>query len=259
MAQYRAKRDGSSGRSKGAAAGQGRSEAVRVKSARGRKLSSTLWLKRQLNDPFVQAAKDQGLRGRAAFKLTGLDDKFGLLKPGMKVVDLGAAPGGWCQIASARCKAQSNPNTKIVGIDIQDIEPVPGVDFVHGDVTDPNAMAQVKTLLGGEADLVMSDMAAASTGHHATDHLRIIALIETALDFADDVLRPGGTFVAKILQGGAQSEVQQRLKSSFEAVKLHKPAASRSDSTESFLVATNFRRPKSHSPAQPAAVKDSMP
>ena len=242
MAQYKAKRGGSSGRNK--AGPGGRAEAVRVRSARGRKLSSTRWLQRQLNDPFVQAAKEQGLRGRAAFKLTGLDDRFALLKPGMKVVDLGAAPGGWSQIASARCKAQTNPDTRIVAIDIQDIEPVPGVQFVHGDVTDPVAMDKVKALLGGKADLVMSDMAAASTGHHATDHLRIMALIETSLDFADEVLEIGGTFVAKILQGGAQAGVQQRLKSGFESVKLAKPEASRADSTEAFLVAKGYRGPQ---------------
>ena len=152
------------------------------------------------------------------------------------------------QIASARCKAQTNPNTRIVGIDIQDIEPIPGVDFVHGDVTDPAAMDQVKSLLGGKADLVMSDMAAASTGHHATDHLRIIALIETSLDFADEVLELGGTFVAKILQGGAQADVQARLKACFESVKLAKPEASRADSTGSFLVAKGYRGPAAPSP-----------
>ena len=251
MAEYKAKRGGSSGR--GSSGPGGRKEAVRVKSARGRKLSSTRWLQRQLNDPFVAAARDQGYRGRAAFKLSGLDDRFKLLKPGMRIVDLGAAPGGWCQIAVQRCKAASNPKTRIVGIDLQEIEPIPYCILIQGDVTDPQAMDQVRQALGGQADMVMSDMAAASTGHHQTDHLRIIDLIETALDFADQVLVDGGSFVAKILQGGAQAQVQQRLKRSFKSVKLTKPDASRSDSTEVFLVAKGYRgRAKDSAEALPS-------
>ena len=218
---------------------------VKVKSARGRKLSSTRWLQRQLNDPYVKRAKADGYRGRAAFKILELDDKYRFLVPGARVVDLGCAPGGWCQVAVKRVNALGEKSGKsvgrVLGIDLQEIEPIAGVELHQLDFMEHNADVQVKDWLGGPADVVMSDMAAASSGHKQTDHLRIMALCEAAAYFAFDVLEPGGTFVAKVLAGGAEGELQKLLKQKFVSVANVKPPASRSDSSEKFVVATGFR------------------
>jgi 23S rRNA (uridine2552-2'-O)-methyltransferase len=207
---------------------------VRVKTAKGRKLSSTLWLERQLNDPYVIRAKREGYRGRAAYKISELDDKYGFLKPGARVVDLGCAPGGWCQVAVARVNALGQNPKKPVGT-------VLGVEIHQLDFLADDADALVKGWLGGRADVVMSDMAAAASGHKGTDHLRIVALVEAALAFAFDVLEDGGTFVAKVLAGGAEHEMQIMLKKNFTKVANVKPSASRSDSSEKFVVAMGFR------------------
>ncbi len=217
---------------------------VKVKSARGRKLSSTRWLERQLNDPYVRRAKAEGYRGRAAFKILELDDKYGFLKPGARVVDLGCAPGGWCQVAVARVNALGDKPGKqgtVLGIDLQEVEPIPGAELHQLDFLEDGADDKVKAWLGGRADVVMSDMAAASSGHKQTDHLRIVALCEAAAELAFDVLEPGGTFVAKVLAGGAEAGLQTLLKQRFDKVVNVKPPASRSDSSEKFVVATGFR------------------
>lgn len=218
---------------------------VKVKSARGRKLSSTLWLERQLNDPYVKRAKAEGYRGRAAFKILEIDDKFGFFQPGARVVDLGCAPGGWLQVAVARVNALGDtpgkPVGRVLGVDLKEIEPVAGAESHALDFMADDADEQVKTWLGGKADVVMSDMAAASSGHKQTDHLRIIALGEAAAHFAFDVLDEGGTFVAKVLAGGAEGDLQKLLKNKFAKVVNFKPPASRSDSSEKFVVATGFR------------------
>ncbi|MBO6520004.1 MAG: RlmE family RNA methyltransferase [Rhodospirillales bacterium] len=210
---------------------------TRVKTAKGRRPSSTRWLQRQLNDPYVQEAKRQGYRSRAAFKLIELDDKFRFLKKGAKVIDLGAAPGGWTQVAMARIGADGH----VVGIDLQEMEAIPGADLIQGDFLDDDAPDRLKALLGGHADVVLSDMAAASTGHPQTDHLRIMGLLEVAVDFAADVLAPGGAFVGKVLQGGTENDLLAALKRDFKTVKHAKPPASRSDSAEIYVVATGFR------------------
>ena len=218
---------------------------VRVKTAKGRKLSSTLWLERQLNDPYVQRAKKEGYRGRAAYKILELDDKFRFLVPGARVVDLGCAPGGWCQVAVARVNALGEKSGKrvgrVLGIDLQAVDPIAGADIHQLDFLSEGADRRVKDWLGGPADVVMSDMAAASSGHKGTDHLRIIALCEAAAEFAFDVLEEGGTFVAKVLAGGAEAELQAILKRNFAKVVNVKPPASRADSSEKFVVATGFR------------------
>lgn len=218
---------------------------VKVKTARGRKLSSTRWLERQLNDPYVRRAKAGGYRGRAAFKILELDDRFGFLKPGARVVDLGCAPGGWCQVAVQRVNAlgekAGKPVGTVLGVDLQAVEPIAGAEIHQLDFMADGADEAVKGWLGGRADVVMSDMAAASSGHKATDHLRIVALCEAAAHLAFDVLEPGGTFVAKVLQGGAEDSLQTELKRRFERVSNVKPPASRSDSSEKFVVATGFR------------------
>ena len=218
---------------------------VRVKSARGRTLSSTRWLERQLNDPYVRRAKAEGYRGRAAFKILELDDKFHFLVPGARVVDLGCAPGGWCQVAVERVNALGQKSGKavgtVLGIDLREVEPIAGADLHVLDFLSDDADQQVRTWLGGEADVVMSDMAAASSGHKQTDHLRIIALCEAAADLAFDILEEGGTFVAKVLAGGAEGELQKILKQRFTKVVNVKPGASRADSSEKFVVATGFR------------------
>lgn len=218
---------------------------VRVKSARGRKLSSTLWLERQLNDPYVKLAKAEGMRGRAAYKIRDLDDKYRFLVPGARVVDLGCAPGGWLQIAVKRVNALGEKSGKktgtVLGIDLQDVEPVAGAEIHVLDFMQDDADQQVKDWMDGKADVVMSDMAAASSGHKQTDHLRIIALCEAAAYFAFDVLEAGGTFVAKVLAGGAEGDLQKLLKQRFTKVANVKPGASRSDSSEKFVVATGFR------------------
>lgn len=223
----------------------GRDLTVKVKTAKGRKLSSTLWLERQLNDPYVKRAKAEGYRGRAAYKLIELDDRFGFLRPGARVVDLGSAPGGWAQVAVPRVNAlgdrRGKPQGRVLGLDLQEVDPVPGAEIHVLDFLADDADAQVKAWLGGPADVVMSDMAASASGHQQTDHLRIVALCEAAADFALDVLAPGGTFVAKVLAGGAEGALQARLKRAFERVANVKPPASRADSSEKFVVASGFR------------------
>ncbi|MEL6240517.1 MAG: RlmE family RNA methyltransferase [Pseudomonadota bacterium] len=218
---------------------------VKVKTARGRKLSSTRWLQRQLNDPYVKRARADGYRGRAAYKILELDDKYRFLVPGARVVDLGCAPGGWCQVAVKRVNALGQKTDKavgrVLGIDFQEVEPIAGAEIHQLDFMADDADEQVKEWLGGKADVVMSDMAAASSGHKQTDHLRIIALCEAAAYFAFDVLDEGGTFVAKVLAGGAEGELQKLLKQRFAKVTNIKPPASRSDSSEKFVVATGFR------------------
>lgn len=218
---------------------------VKVKTARGRKMSSTLWLQRQLNDPFVKRAKAEGFRGRAAFKIEGIDDKFRFLIPGARVVDLGAAPGGWCQIAVKRVNALGQRPSKsigtILGIDLQEMEPIAGCELHQLNFLEDDADEKVKNWLGGQADVVMSDMAASASGHKQTDHLKIIALCEAAAYFAFDVLEVGGTFVAKVLAGGAEGDLMLVLKQRFEKVHNFKPAASRQDSSEKFVVALGFK------------------
>ncbi len=218
---------------------------VKVKSARGRRLSSTLWLERQLNDPYVKRATAEGYRGRAAFKILELDDKYRFLVPGARVVDLGCAPGGWLQVAVGRVNAlgekQGKAVGRVLGVDMQEVEPVAGAEVHLLDFMDEGADDQVKGWLDGRADVVMSDMAAASSGHKQTDHLRIISLCEAAAYFAFDVLDEGGTFVAKVLAGGAEGELQKLLKLRFDKVANVKPPASRSDSSEKFVVATGFK------------------
>ena len=218
---------------------------VRVKTAKGRKLSSTLWLERQLNDPYVQRAKRDGFRGRAAYKIMELDDRYGFLKPGGRVVDLGCAPGGWCQVAVPRVNALGDnpkkPQGRVIGVDLQEVEAIPGAELHQLDFLSDEADALVKGGLGGRADVVMSDMAASASGHKGTDHLRIIALIEAALAFAFDVLEDDGTFVAKVLAGGAENEMNAVLKKNFKKVANVKPPASRSDSSEKFVVAMGYR------------------
>jgi 23S rRNA (uridine2552-2'-O)-methyltransferase len=211
---------------------------VHVKTAKRREYGSTLWLKRQLNDPYVRKAKAEGWRSRAAFKLLELDEKFSLLKPGLRVVDLGCAPGGWCQVAAKAV----GPKGRVVGIDYLSVPAVPGADILEMDFLDEGAQSRLAEMLGGEADIVLSDMAAPTTGHKTTDHLRIVALAEVALDFAEDVLAPGGVFVCKVFAGGAEGELLTRLKQQFAIVKHAKPKASRSGSAEKYVVATGFRK-----------------
>ena len=226
--------------------GRGRRDlTVKVKTARGRKLSSTRWLQRQLNDPYVQRAQKEGYRGRAAYKIMEIDDKYRFLVPGARVVDLGCAPGGWMQVASKRVNAMGErPNKRvgtILGVDLQEVEPLAGCEVHQLDFMEDDADEIVKGWLGGKADVVMSDMAASSSGHKQTDHNRIIALCEAAAYFAFDVLEDGGTFVAKVLAGGAEGDLQQLLKRRFTKVANIKPPASRSDSSEKFVVATGFK------------------
>ncbi|MDV7145525.1 RlmE family RNA methyltransferase [Tropicimonas sp. TH_r6] len=218
---------------------------VKVKTARGRKMSSTLWLERQLNDPYVAQARKEGYRGRAAYKILELDDKYRFLVPGARVVDLGCAPGGWCQVAVKRVNALGEKSGKavgtVLGVDLQEVEAIAGADLHVLDFLEDGADDKVKAWLGGQADVVMSDMAAASSGHKQTDHLRIMALCEAAAELAFDVLSPGGTFVAKVLAGGAEGDLQKLLKQRFTKVANVKPPASRSNSSEKFVVATGFR------------------
>jgi 23S rRNA (uridine2552-2'-O)-methyltransferase len=235
--------DGISG--KGPSGRGARDLTVKVQTAKGRKLSSTRWLERQLNDPYVRRAKAEGYRGRAAYKIMELDDRFHFLVPGARVVDLGSAPGGWLQVAVPRINALGDrpgrPRGRIIGLDLQEVDPIPGAEIHQLDFLSDGADAQVRDWLGGPADVVMSDMAAASSGHRQTDHLRIIALCEAAAALAFDVLAPGGTFVAKVLAGGAEGTLQQELKRRFTRVANVKPPASRADSSEKFVVATGFR------------------
>src|SRR6202012_5780107 len=217
----------------GDASGRGRVP-VKVKKDRGRSQSSRAWLQRQLNDPYVAKAKASGYRSRAAFKLVELDDKFHFLKKGAKVLDLGAAPGGWSQVAAAK-------GAMVVAADVLEMEEIPGVTFFRADLTDPDVPAMLKDALGGPADLVMTDMAANTTGHRATDHLRTTALVEIALEVAEDSLRPGGAFVGKVFQGGATNELLAGLKKAFREVKHVKPPASRAESVELYVVALGFK------------------
>jgi 23S rRNA (uridine2552-2'-O)-methyltransferase len=220
----------------------GRGTTVRVKTAGKRRLSSTRWLERQLNDPYVAEARRLGYRSRAAFKLLQLDDRFHLLAPGRRVVDLGAAPGGWTQVAVARVKPDgAGGSGRVVAIDLSAMDAVPGATVLQLDARTPEAIAAITAALGGPADVVLSDMAPAATGHAQTDHLRIMALAETAYECAVDLLAPGGSFVAKVLQGGAERELLTALKRDFASVRHVKPAASRSDSSEVYIVALGFR------------------
>jgi 23S rRNA (uridine2552-2'-O)-methyltransferase len=210
---------------------------VRVKSGKSRSLSSKLWLERQLNDPYVARAKREGFRSRAAYKISEIDDKSRFLKKGARVIDLGAAPGGWSQVAAKRVGAQG----RVVAIDLLPMEEVPGVEFMQLDFLDPGAPEALKAMLGGSADVVLSDMAANATGHARTDHLRIMALVEAASEFAREVLAPGGAFLAKVLQGGTEASLLAALKRDYRNVKHVKPSASRADSAELYLLATGFR------------------
>ncbi len=224
------------GKGPGASHGLPRGVSVSVRTTRNRSAASQRWLVRQLNDPYVAAAKAQGWRSRAAFKLIELDERFGLIRPGARVVDLGAAPGGWTQAAVQRGAAS------VVALDLLPIDKLPGAVSLQGDFLDPAVAAQVVAALGGKADLVLSDMAPNTTGHTATDHLRIMALAETALEFAIAVLAEGGSFVAKVFQGGSEREMLLRLKRSFASVRHAKPPASRKESSELYVVAMGFGR-----------------
>jgi 23S rRNA (uridine2552-2'-O)-methyltransferase len=212
--------------------------AVRVRSAGRRKPSSAEWLKRQLNDPYVVAARREGYRSRAAFKLIELDERFHLLRRGGRVLDLGCAPGGWTQVAIERVGRQG----RVVGVDLAETTPIAGATVLRADLTDPVAVDAVKQALGGGADIMLSDMAPATTGHAATDHLRIVALAEAAFAIAEEILVPGGIFVAKVFQGGAEGELLARLKQSFAELRHAKPPASRAESAETYVVAKGFRK-----------------
>lgn len=214
---------------------------VRLKTATGRTSSSQRWLERQLNDPYVAAAKREGWRSRAAFKLIEIDDKHHILKPGQRVVDLGAAPGGWSQVAAKRTRAEEGKG-QVVAIDYLEFDPIPGVEIVNLDFLDNSAPDRLKALLrDGGADVVLSDMAAPTTGHNSTDHLRIMALAEAALAFAVEVLSPGGTFLCKVFQGGSERDLLTELKQRFKIVRHIKPPASRPDSAELYVLATGFK------------------
>ena len=206
----------------------------RVKTAKGRKIGSTRWLQRQINDSYVEEAKKAGYRGRAAFKLIELDEKLGLIKSGIKIVDLGSAPGGWSQVAAEK-------GCEVVALDLLEMEEVPGVSFIQMDFMDDAAPERLKEALDGPADIVLSDMAPNTTGHKQTDHLRIMAVVEAAYLFATEVLKPGGSFIAKVFQGGAQHELLKDMKKDFKSVRHIKPPASRKESSEQYLVATGFR------------------
>jgi len=210
---------------------------ARLKDEKRRTLSSRTWLERQIRDPYVARAKREGFRSRAAYKLAEIDDKYRLLKPGTRVVDLGAAPGGWSEIAARRVGAGG----RVLAIDILDMRPIAEVEFLKLDFLDAAAPQRLKDLLGGQADLVLSDMAANATGHRQTDHLRIMALAEAAAHFAREVLAPGGSFLCKVLQGGTEAALLAELKRDFASVKHVKPPASRSDSAELYLLARGFR------------------
>ncbi len=226
----------------------GRALKARVKTARKRSLSSTLWLERQLNDPYVAQARRDGYRSRAAYKLLEIDEKYKLLRPGQRIVDLGAAPGGWSQVAAARTAAREGRG-RLIAVDLLEMDPIEGVEFARMDFHDPEAPERLGALLGGLADGVLSDMAANATGHRKTDHLRIVGLVELAAEFAREILAPGGFFVAKVLQGGAEGELLARLKREFAAVRHIKPKASRADSAELYLLATGFRGAPASAPS----------
>lgn len=219
----------------------GRSIHTKVKTAKGRKLSSTLWLQRQLNDPYVIEAKKKGYPSRAAFKLCELDDKFHFLKTGLRIVDLGAAPGGWTKVAVERTKPITSEKGIVVALDIKEMEPITGATIICHDFLDEHAPHLLEQALCGQADVVLSDMASPSSGHVATDHLRIMGLCEAALIFACDILSPNGTFIAKVLQGGTENELLNLIKRSFKTVKHSKPPASRASSSEMYVVASGYK------------------
>jgi len=228
------------GRSKEGSGGN-RRLAVRLRTARGRKLASTRWLTRQLNDPYVEEAKRRGYRSRAAFKLAEIDDKHHLLRTGMSVVDLGAAPGGWSQISAQRVQLMAGKGS-VIAVDVVEMEPISGVTALNLDLTDSESAGRIRDALNGKkADLVLSDMHAPATGHKQTDHLRIMGLVEAALDLAEEILAPGGAFLCKVLQGGADKELVARLNRSFAKVRHVKPKASRAESAEMYVLATGFR------------------
>lgn len=228
-------------RSRRGSAPPGRRLRTRLKTAKGRKPSSARWLQRQLNDPYVAAARTKGYRARAAFKLIELDDRFHLLEPGARVVDLGAAPGSWTQVAVERVKAGRAGGGSVVAVDTAGMAPLAGAAVVELDVRDEGAAERVRALLSGPADVVLSDMAAPATGHAATDHLRVMTLARAAFDLACQVLRPGGTLVAKVFQGGTERELLVDIKRRFRSVRHAKPRASRSQSAETYVVAQGFR------------------
>jgi 23S rRNA (uridine2552-2'-O)-methyltransferase len=220
---------------------------ARLKDEKRRRLSSRTWLERQISDPYVMRAKREGLRSRAAYKLAEIDDKYRVLRSGVRVVDLGAAPGGWSEIAAGRVGAKG----RVIALDILDMKPIAGVEFLKLDFLDDAAPERLKALLGGKvrgkADIVLSDMAANTTGHRQTDHLRIMALAEAAAAFAREVLADGGAFLCKVLQGGTEAELLSELKREFESVKHVKPPASRTDSAELYLLARGFRHARGKS------------
>jgi 23S rRNA (uridine2552-2'-O)-methyltransferase len=222
------------------ARGPARQAAVRVRSSRRRKPSSTEWLTRQLNDPYVSEARRLGYRTRAAFKLIELDNRFRLLLPGRRVVDLGCAPGGWTQVAVERVRSRAGRGA-VVGIDLAETAPVPGATILRGDIHDPAVSSAIKAALGSPADVVLSDMAPSTTGHAATDHLRIMTLAEAAFGVAEQLLGPGGAFVAKVFQGGAEGALLAQLKQAFREVRHAKPPASRTQSPETYVIAQGFR------------------
>ena len=227
-----------SGPTRGGTGGRSLGGRTRLRNRRGRSVSSARWLERQLNDPYVKRAQLEGWRARAAYKLIELDERFGLFQGVERVVDLGAAPGSWSQVLLKR-----RPKARIVGIDLLPVEPIPGLEFVQGDFLAEGMDDRLVDLLGGPADLVMSDMAVNTVGHPQTDHIRTMALVEAAADFATRVLRPGGTFVAKVLGGGAEGQLVAELKRRFETVRHAKPPASRKESSETYLVAQGFKGP----------------
>lgn len=219
----------------------GNSLKVRVKTSKSKTVSQKIWLERQLNDPYVHEAKKLGYRSRSAFKLIEIDDKYEILKPGYRVVDLGAAPGGWCQVASKRVKAEEGKG-KVVAIDMHSMDPIPSVTIFKKDFYDEDSPAVLIAALGGEqADCVLSDMATHATGHKQTDHINIIALVETGYVFAKSILKPGGTYLAKVLRGGTEGALLTSLKKDFRTVRHVKPMSSRDDSAELFMLATGFR------------------
>jgi len=236
---------GQPGKAKGRTARtSGRNITTRVKTAKGRKSSSTRWLKRQLNDPYVEEARKLGFRSRSAFKIIELDNRHRFFKPGFRVIDLGAAPGGWTQVAVERVNTLGTgkgKTGKIVGIDLQEMEAIAGATLLTHDFMEEDAPEILKRALGGPANIVMSDMASASTGHAATDHMRIMALLDVALEFARDVLAPDGVFLCKVLQGGTENELLANMKRDFKTVKHTKPPSSRQDSRESYVIAQGFR------------------
>ena len=235
---------GAAGGSSGGSGRGARELRTRVKTAKGRKLSSTRWLDRQLNDPYVARARREGMRGRAAYKLAEIEERHPFLKPGQVVVDLGCAPGGWLQVTVDKVNAlgkRQGKRGRVLGVDLQEVAPLEGVELMQLDFLDEGADDRVRAALGGRADVVLSDMAAASSGHRQTDHLRIIALAEAAAEFARAVLAPGGAFLAKVLQGGTEAGLLRDLKRDFVTVRHVKPPASRKDSAEMYVLATGFR------------------